>query len=66
MPRKWRRVSARIPPVTACPDRLVPPERKVSGTPARRAAANSLPTSAASRGTTTACGVSTKCEASWA
>ena len=30
------------------------------------AAANSLPTSAASRGTTTACGVSTKCEASWA
>ena len=66
MRRKWRRVSARIPPVTACPERLVPPDRNVSGTPARLAAANSLPTSAASRGTTTACGVSTKWEASWA
>ena len=43
--RKWRRVSARIPPVTAWPDRLVPPERNVSGTPVRRAVANSLPTS---------------------
>ena len=66
MRRKWRRVSARMPPVTAWPDRLVPPERNVSGTPVRRAVAKSLPTSVASRGTTTACGVRTKCEASWA
>ena len=66
MSRKCRRVSTRMPSVTACPLRLVPPDRNVSGTPDRLAATNSLPTSAASRGTTTACGVSTKWEASWA
>ena len=33
MPRKLRRVSTSTPSLVACPDRLVPPERKVSGTP---------------------------------
>jgi hypothetical protein len=48
------------------PGEAVPPDRNVSGTPACSAAVNSLPTSAASRGPTTASAVSTKWEASWA
>ena len=66
MPRKCRRVSARIPSLTACPDRLVPPDRKVSGTPWAALTANSRPTASASAGVATAAGVSRKCEASWA
>ena len=42
----------------ACPLRLVPPERKVSGTPLPADAANSRPTSAASTGIATAVGTS--------
>ena len=45
-----------MPSVMAWPDRLVPPERNVSGTPVAAAAANSRPTSDASRGLTTTVG----------
>ncbi len=35
-PLKWRRTSTRIPPPWPCPLRLVPPPRRVTGTPSRR------------------------------
>ena len=50
MSRKCRRVSTRMPSVTACPLRLVPPDRNVIGTPCAAETANSRPTSAASAG----------------
>jgi hypothetical protein len=34
MARKCVRVSVRMCPVDACPDRLVPPDRNVTGSPA--------------------------------
>ena len=64
MSRKCRRVSTRIPSVTPWPLRLVPPERKVIGTPWAADTANSRPTSAALVGVATALGVSAKWEAS--
>ena len=57
-PRKAARVSARTPSVTPWPDRLVPPERKVSGTPLSWLARNSAATSAAVRGVATDAGTS--------
>ena len=56
--RKPRRVSASTPSVTDCPDRLVPPERKVTEKPCRCAARSSAATSSTSPGVTTADGVS--------
>ena len=53
-----RRVSARTPSVTPWPDRLVPPERKVSGTPLSWLARNSAATSAGVRGVATDAGTS--------
>ena len=64
MSRKLRRESTRMPSVMPWPLRLVPPERKVSGTPAAAAAANSRPTCASSVAVTTALGTNSKCEAS--
>ena len=66
MPLKLRRTSTRTPSVRAWPLRLVPPERKVSGTPWAALARSSRPTSSALPATTTACGIRRKCEASWA
>lgn len=64
--RQWLRTSTRIPSPPACPARLVPPERSVSGRPAARAPAIRAPTSAADAARTTACGVNTYGDASWA
>ncbi len=57
-PPKCRRVSTRTASVPACPDRLVPPDRNVSGTPSRCAVASSAATSGTEDGVTTAAGVS--------
>lgn len=53
---KWRRTSTSSWSVTACPDRDVPPERRVSPAPVSAAAAKMLPTSVSSRGRSTAWG----------
>jgi hypothetical protein len=65
MPRKFIRVSMSTPSVPAWPDRLVPPERNVTGTPCRVATRSAEATSSPFRATTTAWGRSRKWLASW-
>ena len=56
--RQWRRTSTRIASLWLWPLRLVPPARKVTGTPSSVAQRRSLPMSSTSRGTATAWGMS--------
>lgn len=58
MPRKDRRVSTMTPFVKPCPDRLVPPERKLTATLWRLAAAMAAATSEVDPARTRTLGVS--------
>ena len=63
-PRQWRASSTRRPSVTACPERLVPAPRKVTGVPESWLKRSSSRTSSTVRGNTTAWGIRRYTEAS--